>query len=50
MITVLSIIGTIFALMVVPLGTILGLIGFWILGFWGALIGVLVGIGIQVSN
>ena len=50
MITVLSIIGTIFAFMVIPVGTILGLIGFWMFGFWGALVGVFVGIGIQAGN
>jgi hypothetical protein len=47
LITVLTILGTIFALITVPVATILGLIGFWIFGFWGALIGVLVGLGIQ---
>lgn len=42
MLTVLTIIGAIFAFLIVPIATILGLIG-----FWGALIGVLVGIGLQ---
>jgi hypothetical protein len=47
MATVLLIIGTIFALSIVPLATIFGLIGFWVFGFWGALIGVLIGLGMQ---
>ncbi len=50
MFTVLTILGSIFALLTVPIATILGLIGFWIFGFWGALIGVLVGLGIQFGN
>ena len=50
MVTVLTILGGIFALVTVPIATILGLIGFWIFGFWGALIGVLVGLGIQLEN
>jgi hypothetical protein len=49
MFTVLMILGTIFALCIVPIATILGLIGFWILGFWGALVGVVVGLVIQAS-
>ena len=47
MATVLLIIGTIFALSIVSLATIFGLIGFWVFGFWGALIGVLIGLGMQ---
>ena len=47
MATVLLIIGTIFALLIAPLPTILGLIGFWMFGFWGALIGVLIGFGLS---
>jgi len=47
MLTVLMILGTIFALFIVPLATILGLIGFWIFGFWGALVGVIVGLSMQ---
>ncbi len=50
MVTVLTILGTIFALLTVPIATILGLIGFWIFGFWGALVGVIVGLGIQLGN
>jgi len=48
MMTVLLILGTILALCTVPIATILGLIGFWILGFWGALIGVFIGLFIQL--
>jgi len=44
MATVLSIIGAIFALLIVPGATNLGLTGLWIFGFWGALIGVIVGL------
>jgi hypothetical protein len=47
MLTVLTIIGGIFALIIVPVATILGLIGLWILGFWGALIGVIAGLVFQ---
>jgi hypothetical protein len=43
MATVLLIIGAIFAFYIVPIATILGLIGFWIFGFWGALAGVILG-------
>jgi len=50
MVTVLTILGTLLALATVPIATILGLIGFWLFGFWGALIGVLVGLGIQSGN
>ena len=49
MVTVLTILGAIFALLTVPVATILGLIGFWIFGFWGALIGVLVGLALQIG-
>jgi hypothetical protein len=48
--TVLLIIGSIFALLIVPIATILGLIGFWIFGFWGALIGVIVGFMLQMGD
>jgi hypothetical protein len=50
MVTVLIIIGSIFALITVPIATVIGLIGFWIFGFWGALIGVLVGLGLQFGE
>lgn len=50
MLTVLTIIGTIFALFTVPIATVLGLIGFWVFGFWGALVGVVVGLVIQAGN
>jgi hypothetical protein len=50
MVTVLTIIGSIFALLCVPIATILGLIGFWIFGFWGALIGVIVGFMAQLDS
>jgi hypothetical protein len=50
MVTVLTILGAIFALITVPIATIIGLIGFWIFGFWGALIGVLVGLGLQFGD
>ena len=42
--TVLLILGTIFAFCIVPVATILGLLGFWLAGFWGALIGVILGL------
>jgi hypothetical protein len=41
------ILGGIFALITVPLATILGLLGVWMFGFWGALIGVLIGLYFQ---
>lgn len=44
------ILGTILAFCIVPFATILGLIGFWVFGFWGALIGVLIGLGLQSRN
>lgn len=50
MATVLLIIGAIFALMIVPIATILGLLGVWLFGFWGALIGVVIGFGIQLNS
>lgn len=50
MVTVLTILGAIFALVTVPLATVLGLIGFWIAGLPGALIGVLVGLGLQFGD
>lgn len=50
MVTVLTILGAIFALITVPIATILGLIGFWIFGFWSAFIGVLVGLGLQFGD
>jgi len=50
MMTVLLILGTIYALFTVPVATILGLIGFWIFGFWGALIGVVVGLCCQFHD
>jgi hypothetical protein len=34
----------------IPLATILGWFGYWIFDFWGALIGVFVGLFIQVRN
>jgi hypothetical protein len=45
MFTVLMILGTIFALFTVLIATILGL-----LGFWGALIGIVIGLLIQFGN
>ncbi len=48
--TVLMILGTLLALVTVPVATLLGLLGFWIFGFWGALIGVLMGLGVQFGN
>ena len=50
MATVLIIIGTIFALLLVPIATILGLLGVWLFGFWGALVGVVIGLGIQINS
>jgi len=50
MLTILTILGTIFALFTVPIATVLGLIGFWIFGFWGALIGVVIGLAIQSGS
>lgn len=50
MVTVLTILGAILAFVTVPIATILGLVGFWIFGFWGALIGVLVGLVLQLGN
>lgn len=50
MLTVLTILGGIFALFTVPWATILGLLGVWLLGFWGALIGVLIGLYIQFKD
>ncbi len=50
MFTVLMILGTIFALFTVPVATIPGLLGFWIFGFWGALIGIVIGLLIQFGN
>ncbi len=50
MLTVLLILFTIGALCVVPIATVLGLIAYWIFGFWGALIGVLIGLGIQFRD
>lgn len=50
MVTVLTILGAIFALVTVPVATILGLVGFWIFGFLGALIGVFVGLVLQFGN
>jgi hypothetical protein len=50
MFTVLMILGTIFALFTAPNATILGLLGFWIFGFWGALISVVIGLLIQFRN
>lgn len=44
MATVLLILGIILALLIVPAATIMGLIGFWIFGFWGALIGIIIGL------
>ena len=50
MVTVLTIIGAILAFLAVPIATILGLIGFWVFGFSGALIGVIVGLVLQCGN
>ncbi len=50
MLTVLTILGTIFALLIVPIATILGLLGYWVFGFWGALVGVIVGLVIQIGK
>jgi len=44
------ILGTIFALFTVPIAIILGLVVFWIFGFWGALIGIVIGLLIQFGN
>ena len=49
MTTVLTILGAILAFVTVPVATIIGLIGFWIFGFWGALIGVVIGLIWQSS-
>jgi hypothetical protein len=49
MMTVLAILGTIFALFVFPYATLLGLLGVWIFGFWGALVGILIGLTLQGS-
>ncbi|MGA1842404.1 MAG: hypothetical protein ACMUIU_17445 [bacterium] len=43
-ITTLKIFGVILTFFIVPLAAILGLLGFWIFGFWGALIGTVLGI------
>jgi len=48
--TVVIILVFIFAVIAVPFAAILGLLGFWVAGFWGALIGVIVGLSIQGSN
>lgn len=45
--TVLLILGCILALITVPMALILGLIGFWIMGTFGAIVGVIVGLVIQ---
>jgi len=50
MLTVLSILGTILALFIVPWATIIGLIGFWMFGFWGALFGVIIDLVIQAAR
>jgi hypothetical protein len=47
--TVLMILGTIAALLLAPGATILGLIGYWIMGFWGAMIGVIIGLLAQAN-
>jgi len=43
MIEVISIITTIIFIIILPLPTIIGLIGFLVAGFWGALLGVILG-------
>ena len=50
MLTVLTILGTILALVTVPIATILGWVGFLIFGFWGALIGVIVGLMMETRS
>ena len=47
MFTVLMLLVGIFALVTVPLASILGLLGVWIFGFWGGLFGVLIGLYFQ---
>lgn len=47
MFTVLLILGTIVALCIAPVATIFGLLGVWIFGFWGAVIGIVLGLWIQ---
>jgi hypothetical protein len=47
--TVLIVMACIFALAVAPAAFILGMIGFWILGTFGAVVGVLIGLGMQAS-
>jgi hypothetical protein len=49
MITLLSIIGCIVAFFIFPFATVFGLIGVWAFGFWGCLIGVVVGLLVQNS-
>lgn len=46
---VLMILGTIVAFLSFPIATVLGLIGVWIFGFWGALVGVVVGLFVQAE-
>lgn len=43
------ILGTIVAFLSFPIATVLGLIGVWIFGFWGALVGVVVGLFVQAE-
>jgi hypothetical protein len=47
--TVLIVLGCIFALSIVPAAFILGMIGYWLLGTIGAVVGVLIGLGMQGS-
>lgn len=47
MFEVLEILGAILALMFVPYALILGFIGLLVFGFWGALIGVVIGLELQ---
>ena len=49
MMTVLLILGTLVALILFPCATLLGLLGVWIFGFWGALVGILIGLTLQGS-
>jgi len=47
MVTALTIIGGVIFFCAIPAAMILGLLGFWLFGFWGALIGFLSGYFIQ---
>jgi hypothetical protein len=47
MFTVVGIIMGLFAFAIVPVAVILGLLGLWIFGFWGAFVGVILGLGLK---